>query len=87
MAVVVVVMGMIVPMIVVVRMVMVVMMRMRMTVIVLRMDMVMRMAVFFALGRFAHGLFIFLRRRPAAANRAHHSTSSSFTRISSPAVI
>jgi hypothetical protein len=72
----------IVRMIVVVRMIMMVMMRVCMSVIVLRRNVVMRVVVLFALGPVA-----FLGRRSAAANRAHHSTSSSLTRISSPAVI
>ena len=37
--------------------------------------------------RLGFRLIAFLRRRSASANRAHHSTSNSLTRIASPTVI
>jgi hypothetical protein len=61
-------------------MLMVVAVLMLMDVIAMGVAVRMRMRVF-------SRLFAFLRRRSASANRAHHSTSSSFTRISSPPVI
>ncbi len=68
------------PMIVVAMRVIVVAMRMILIVAVIAMGMVVAMAMRLAFGR----LFPFDCRRPASANRAHYSTSSSLTRISSP---
>jgi hypothetical protein len=67
---------MIAPMVVIMRMVV----RVIMAMIAMRMAMAVRLALFGLLA-------VFLGRRPASANRAHYSTSSSLTRISSPATI
>jgi hypothetical protein len=95
MAVVVVVMMMVVVRMVVIMgviMVMRVIMGMGVNMVAMGVDMAMRVFVpgrdpGIAFGLFALHFFVFLGRRSAAANRAHYSTSSSLTRISSPAVI